>query len=88
MFTHDATRHRPDHPGINWAGRHVTPSANLWAVLAALRDEPGAPAAGAWIGSAVEAARERALEEAQTRIDAVASGFERAADILEATEYA
>ena len=84
VFTHDAARHRPDHAGINWAGPHVTPSPDLWAVLAALRDEPGARAAGGWIDTAIAAARERTLEEAQTRIDGVASGFERAADILEA----
>jgi hypothetical protein len=94
VFTHDATRHRPDHPGINWTGPHVTPSANLWAVLVALRHEPGLRATGGWVDTARRldrhcngAARASApYREAQTRIDAVASGFERAADVLEANE--
>ncbi|HET6171897.1 MAG TPA: M20/M25/M40 family metallo-hydrolase [Gaiellales bacterium] len=86
VFARDAARHRSDHPGIAWAGPYETPSANLWAELAALRGEPGARAAGAWIAASVEAARERAADEAQMRVDAVAAGFERAADILEADD--
>ena len=26
VFAHDAARHQPDHPGITWAGPHLTPS--------------------------------------------------------------
>ena len=83
VFAHDALRHRPDHPGINWAGPYETPSPNLWAELAALRQDPGAREAGAWIAASVEAEHARAVHEAQTRIDAVAAGFEHAADMLE-----
>jgi hypothetical protein len=82
VFAHDAARHRPDHPGINWAGPYQTASPNLWTELAALRREPGAREAGPWIAASIETARSRALIEAQTRVDAVAAGFERAADIL------
>ena len=84
VFALDAARHQPDHPGINWAGPYQTPSPNLWAELASLRGEAGARPAGAWIAERVEAARADALGVAQTRIDGVAAGFERAADLLEA----
>jgi hypothetical protein len=86
VFARDAARHQADHPGIAWAGPYQTPSAALWAELAALRGEPGARAPGAWIAASVEAARKRAAGEAQMRIDAMAAGFERAADILDADE--
>ena len=87
VFTHDATRHRPDHPGINWA----RPARD------ALRKPVGgarslAPRAGLARDGRLDrhyngAARASApYREAQTRIDAVASGFERAADVLEANE--
>jgi hypothetical protein len=84
VFAEDAARHRPGHPGIAWAGRYQTPSPDLWAELATLRGEPGAGAYGAWVGESIQAARARAADEAQIRIDAVAAGFERAAGILEA----
>lgn len=82
VFAHDAERHLPDHPGITWAARYQTPSPNLWRELASLRGEPGARSQGAWIASSVDAARTRALEDAQARIDRVAQGFESAAEIL------
>jgi Iap family predicted aminopeptidase len=84
IFAFDAARHQPGHPGITWAGPHQTPSPNLWTELAGLRGEPGARPAGAWIADAVEAARVRALDEAQSRLDQVAAGFEHAAELLEA----
>jgi hypothetical protein len=84
VFEHDAARHRPGHAGATWADPYLTPSPSLWAELASLRDEAGAREAGAWIAASVEQARERAADEAQTRIDAVAAGFERATAVLEA----
>jgi hypothetical protein len=84
VFEHDAARHRPSHPAATWADPYLTPSPSLWTELATLRNEPGAREDGAWIRASVERARERAREEAQRRIDAVAGGFERATDILEA----
>ena len=83
VFEHDATRHLPGHAGATWADPYLTPSPKLWAELAALRGEAGAREAGAWITASLGAARERAAEEAQRRIDAVAAGFERATGILE-----
>jgi Iap family predicted aminopeptidase len=83
IFALDAARHQPDHPRIAWAGPYQTPSPNLWAELAGLRGEPGARAPGAWIAASVEAARGRALDEASARLDRVAAGFERAAELLE-----
>jgi hypothetical protein len=85
VFAHDAARHQPDHPGITWAGPHLTPSPNLWTELASLRGEEGARAPGAWIGESLEAARLHALHDAQTRVDAVAASFDCAADLLEAS---
>jgi hypothetical protein len=84
VFAHDAARHRLDHPGATWAGPYHTPSATLWAELAALRGELGAAVPDAWVATSIEAARARAVTEAQTRIDAVATGFEDAAEILSA----
>jgi Iap family predicted aminopeptidase len=83
VFAHDAVRHQPDHPGITWAGPHLTPSPNLCKELASLREEAGARPPGAWIGASLEAARVRALNHAQTRVDAVAAGFDDAAELLE-----
>ena len=83
VFEHDAARHRPGHAGATWADPYLTPSPVLWAELAAVRGEAGAREAGPWIAASVEAARERAGEEAQRRTDAVAAGFERATGILE-----
>jgi Iap family predicted aminopeptidase len=85
VFAHDAARHQPDHPGITWAGPHLTPSPNLWTELASLRGEEGARAPGAWIGESLEAARLHALHDAQTRLEAVAASFDCAADLLEAS---
>ena len=82
VFARDAERHLPGHLGINWAAAYQTPSPNLWRELASLRGEPGARSAGAWIARSVEAARARALEDAQIRIDRAAEGFEAAADVL------
>jgi Iap family predicted aminopeptidase len=82
VFAHDAARHRPDHPGVTWAGPYQTPSPNLWGELASLRGEADARPAGSWIASSVAAARARALANAQARIDRVAQGFESAADLL------
>jgi hypothetical protein len=44
----------------------------------------GARAPGAWIATSVEAARLRAVNEAQARLDRVAAGLEHAAGLLEA----
>ena len=85
VFAQDAARHQPDHPGITWAGPHLTPSPNLWTELASLRDEAGARASGAWIGASLEAAQLHALKHAQTRVDAVAASFDCAAELLEAS---
>ena len=84
VFAVDAARHRPDHPGITWAGPHQTPSPNLWRELASLRGEAGARPPGPWISAAVESARERALATAQARVDRVTAGFERASEVLAA----
>jgi Iap family predicted aminopeptidase len=82
VFAHDAARHRDDHPGINWAAGHLTPSPNLWAELASLREELSARPAGEWIETSVEAARADAAVHAQARVDGVAGAFERAARML------
>jgi hypothetical protein len=82
VFAHDAARHRDDHPGINWAAGHLTPSPNLWAELASLREEPSARPVGDWLASSVEAARAAAAEHAQVRVDGLAGAFERAARML------
>jgi hypothetical protein len=88
VFEHDAARHQASHPGVTWAAPHHTPSANLWRELASLRGEPGSRAAGPWIAASVGAARRRAAEEAQMRIDSIAAGFEQAADILQSEDGA
>ena len=82
VFARDAARHLPDHPGVTWAGAYQTASPNLWRELASLRGEPGARPPGTWVASSVEAARTRAREDAQARIDRVAQGFETAAEVL------
>ncbi len=59
-----------------WArASHLTPSPDLWLVLASLADEVGAEPYGPWVRAAVLAARDACAAELDRRLDALAQSL-------------
>lgn len=73
-FARHLERFAPSALAGTWArASHLTPSPNLWRVLASLAGEDGAPAAGPWLREAVVAARDAASAELRERLDAMSA---------------
>lgn len=72
-FDQHLRRHEPEALDRSWArASHLTPSPDLWAVLASLAGEPGARRGGPWVREAVVAARTASSKEHTRRLDALA----------------
>ncbi len=74
-FARRLARRQPD-TAMSWgASSHPTPSPNLWAELAALRNERGAPPCGPWLEESLRAHLESMRAELARRLAAMSAAL-------------
>lgn len=75
-FREHLARYAPDALERTWASAsHLTPSPDLWAVIASLGGEPGARAVGPWLRADLVSARDAVAAELSRRLDALSAAL-------------
>jgi Iap family predicted aminopeptidase len=75
-FGEHLARYAPDALERTWAlASHLTPSPDLWAVIASLAGEPDARAVGPWLRADLVSARDAVAAELSHRLDALSDAL-------------